>query len=723
MKKKLLMTSVAGAMAVSVFGFQAAETHADNHEFELRVLHTNDTHANLDDVAKRVTLVKSLKAEMPDSNLLVDAGDVFSGSLYFNEFRGQADLEFMNLMGYDAMVFGNHEFDLGTPEGHPELAEFVKGADFPFVSSNVDFSDDSNFDGLQFFEYTTEFENGEIYNGVIREVNGEQVGIFGLTTEETASIASPGPVTFSNYLDAAEEAVAAFEDAGVNKIIALTHIGFNDSAAVDNDMLLAQSVEGIDIIVGGHTHTELSEPEAVGDTLIVQTGANNDNLGQLDVTFDADGVITNYEGTLHEIDDSVEADTEAAEILAEYSSVIDELKNRPSGAEAEVFLDGSRYDPANGDINFGGVRINETNLGNLITDGMLWKAQSIDPDTVIALQNGGGIRASISEGPITYGEALTVMPFGNDLAIMNLTGAEIYEALELSVSQYPAESGAFLHVAGMSFSFDPAMEAGSRVKEAYVMMEDETYVIEEDEMYKVATNVFTATGGDGYDMLEEAYNDGRVSEPGYRDYETFIEYVTSLDEVAPEKEGRIIALTPFEDVTENNWYSGYVADLYYGSILNGKSETMFDSLGTLSRAQAASFIVRSLGLTTDEEASFSDLENVAEATQNEIAAAAANGIVNGIDGEFRPYAPVTRSQLALMLYRAYMVDGEEFTPESTDYFTDVEGWGEETTNAVSFVYETGIASGYGDQYRPLAFSTRAQAAKMISVFLDVETME
>ncbi|KIL46638.1 5'-nucleotidase [Jeotgalibacillus alimentarius] len=715
MKKKLLMTSVAGAMAVGVFGFQAAETHADNHEFELRVLHTNDTHANLDDVAKRVKLVKDLKAEMPENNLLLDAGDVFSGTLYFNEFQGMADLQFMNLMGYDAMVFGNHEFDLGSDDGNSELAEFVKGADFPFVASNVDFSEDMNFDGIQSFDYTAEFANGEIYNGIIKEVNGEQVGIFGLTTAETEGIASPGPVTFSNYLTAAEEAVAEFEAAGVNKIIALTHIGYNDSAAVDNDIQLATEVEGIDIIVGGHTHYSLEEPDMVGDTLIVQTGGNNSELGQLDVTFDNEGMVTSYEGMLHDIGELTEEDAEAAEMLVEYSEAVEELETQPTGGVSEVFLDGTR--------GLGGVRTAETNLGNLITDAMLDKARSIDPETVIALQNGGGIRASLPAGEITLGDVLTVMPFGNDLAIMNLSGAEIFEALEHSVSEYPAELGAFLHVSGMQFTFDPSMEAGSRVQEAYVWMGDEAVMIEEDEMYKVATNVFTAKGGDNFDVFAEAYADGRVSEPGFRDYETFADYIAELGTFAPEKENRIVALTPFVDVMADSWFQPYVADLYYGQVLKGKTETMFDSLGTLSRAQAASLIVRSLDLTTDEEASFSDLENVAEATQAEIAAAAANGIVNGINGEFRPYEPVTRSQLALMLYRAYMADGDEFTPESTDYFTDVEGWGEETTNAVSFVYETGIASGYDDQYRPLAFSTRAQAAKMISVFLDVETMQ
>ncbi|WP_227394341.1 5'-nucleotidase C-terminal domain-containing protein [Jeotgalibacillus aurantiacus] len=713
MNKKLVTATVAGAMAFGVFGLQEQISHADNHEFDLTVLHTNDTHASLDNVAKRVSLVKQLKAENPN-NLLLDAGDVFSGTLYFNEFQGLADLEFMNLMGYDAMVFGNHEFDLGGPEGNAELAEFVKGAEFPFVASNVDFSMDTNFEGLQNDIYTGEFSNGEIYNGIIKEVNGEQVGIFGLTTEETSGIASPGPVTFSNYITAAEEAVAAFEEAGVNKIIALTHIGFDDSANFDNDKLLAENVPGIDIIVGGHTHSQLDEPYVYDGneelTLVVQTGANNSNLGQLDVTFDAEGAITNYAGTLYDVAEA-EEDAEAAELLAPYKEAIADLQEESTGAVSEVFLDGTR--------GLGGVRTAETNLGNLITDGMLAKAKSIDEDTVIALQNGGGIRASIDAGDITIGEALTVLPFGNDLAIMNLSGAEILEALEHSVSQYPNENGAFLHVAGMEFSFDPSMEAGSRVQDVMIWMGDEAVALEEDMMYKVATNVFTAKGGDNYTVFAEAYADGRVSEPGYRDYETFIEHVTSLDEVAPMTEGRITALTPFGDVQADSWFQPYVADLYYDGVIKGKTETTFLPYGTLTRSQAASLLVRSLGLEATEDAPFSDLGNVADETKAEIAAAYEAGIVMGKDGKFMPYQPVSRSQLALMIYRAYNLDEETpYTPNAVDYFNDVERYDAETQNAVSTMFELGIANGYGDEYRPANSSTRSQAAKMISIFLD-----
>ena len=547
MKSKIFKTAVAAILTIGAIGLNDPQTaKAADGDFNLTIMHTNDTHANLDNIAKRVALVKQIRGQNPN-NLLLDAGDVFSGTLYFNTFQGQADLEFMNLMKYDAMTFGNHEFDLGaSAEGHSALAEFIGGADFPMVSANTDVSQDQYLSGYDNDVYTSEFENGEIYNGIIKEIDGEQVGIFGLTTEETSSISSPAAVQFTNYINAAREAVTAFENAGVNKIIALTHIGFDDSKVFDNDQLLAEAVEGIDVIVGGHTHTKLAEPIVYSGhsepVLLVQAEQYNNFLGQLDVTFNEAGAIIDYAGQLHTVADA-EADAEAAELLAPYAAEIEELKNTSTGAVAEAFLNGTRGE--------GGVRASETNLGNLITDGMLATAKTIDPETVIAVQNGGGIRSSIDEGDITYGEVLTVMPFGNALAIMNLTGAEIRAALEHSVKDYPNEFGGFLHVSGMKFTFDPAAPAGSKVKEVYVNMNENSKgksdnsrfkKLKDHKYYKVATNTFTAKGGDGYEAFGTAYTDGRVSEPGNIDFEMFIDYIVGLGEVNPQMEDRIVPI-------------------------------------------------------------------------------------------------------------------------------------------------------------------------------------
>ncbi|MEK4027851.1 5'-nucleotidase C-terminal domain-containing protein [Pseudobacillus sp. FSL P4-0506] len=503
-------------------------------EFDLTVMHGNDTHAHIENIARKVTAIKEVRNAKPNA-LLLDAGDVFSGTLYFNEYLGQADLEFMNLVDYDAMTFGNHEFDLGTKP----LANFIAKAKFPFVSANVNFTSDENVKGFVKGGISALPDNGKVYDGIIKEVDGEKIGIFGLTTAETVDISSPGAgVAFEDYLERSKETVAAFEKQGVNKIIALTHIGFKDGGG-DNDVTLAKEVEGIDVIVGGHSHDLLEEPvlESTGKepTVIVQANEYNKYLGTLDVKFDENGKVIGHAGKLIEIDAKQEDgtyvlkdDAEAAGILAKYKPAIDEKKKTVVG-KTTVALNGERAD----------ARTKETNLGNLVTDSMLEKARTINKDTVIAVQNGGGIRASIDEGDITLDEVLTVMPFGNSLAIMNLTGAEIRAALEHSVKEAPAQFGGFLQMSGLKFTYDSSKPVGERVQTAEVKTAEGYVPLADNESYVVATNTFTAKGGDGYEMFGKAYEEGRVSEPGFVDWEMFRDYLQAHPNIAPGLENRI----------------------------------------------------------------------------------------------------------------------------------------------------------------------------------------
>ncbi|WP_338751886.1 5'-nucleotidase C-terminal domain-containing protein [Bacillus sp. FJAT-52991] len=514
--------------------------------FTLSLMHTNDTHANLENAPKKMTAIKEVRAQKPNA-LLVDAGDAFSGTLYFNEFKGKADLELMNLMGYDVMTFGNHEFDLGSsPEGHQALADFIEGAKFPFVSSNVDFSKDDKLKGLFSDTISSKPEDGKIYNGIVKEVDGQKVGFFGLTTQDTKDISSPEKVEFEDYLAEAEKAVKAFEDMGVNKIVAVSHIGYDDNEAVDNDLTLATQVDGIDVIVGGHSHTKLSEPTVVNKdetgkakdpTVIVQADQYNKFLGTLDVEFDKNGKVVGQAGQLIEIKDQKE-DEEAKAVLAPYTAKIDELKNTPTGATAAKALENPR---TGGDNTKPSVRKNETELGNLITDGMLAKAKEYNPKVVMALQNGGGIRTSIDQGPITVGEVINVLPFGNTLTTMEVTGAELKEAFETSVKTYPIENGGFLHVSGAKVKYDSSKPAGERVVSISYKKSDGTYEeIQDAETYTVATNAFTAKGGDGYDVFKKVYEEGRVTDLGLSDWENLRDHVTSLGTVDPKIEGRIV---------------------------------------------------------------------------------------------------------------------------------------------------------------------------------------
>ncbi len=525
---------------------EEAEEEATN-EFDVTIMHMNDTHAHVEAMPKILSAIKNVRAEK-ENTLLLHGGDVFSGTLYFNEYKGQADVALMNLMGFDAMVFGNHEFDLGSNEnGHKSLSEFVQEAKFPLLGSNIDFSNDPFMAG--FVNSNPLVENatgGQAYHSIVKEIDGEKVGIFGLTTEDTVDIASPMSVTFNNYLNTAKEAVKMFEDAGINKVIAVTHIGYDSNPAVGNDLLLAQ-VEGIDVIVGGHSHTKLSEPKVIttdakgnekNPTIVVQAGQYAENLGKLDVTFNEDGVITEHNGELIKGED-FEEDPEAVEVLRPFKEKIDNVMNEPSGAEALKDLQNPRLTDGNNDS----VRANETELGNLVTDAMLAKAKEKFPETVIALQNGGGIRAPIDKGPIAVGEIIAVLPFGNDPVVATVTGAELKEILEHSVNQAPNESGGFLHVSGMTFTYDSNEEPGSRVIKMEVKDRENYVEIEQENEYLITTNQFTAEGGDGFETFAKIYADGRVTNIGEVDWEQLRNYMVEEKYlngiVDPVREGRI----------------------------------------------------------------------------------------------------------------------------------------------------------------------------------------
>lgn len=513
-------------------------------EFAMTVLHTNDTHANLDldttsvpnNILRRVTAIKEAKASSKNP-ILVDAGDVFSGSLYFNKYLGQADLAFMNLVQYDVMTFGNHEFDKNSNV----LADFIKNASFPFVSSNVNFSKDVVLNEL----FKNEIGNGTvgatIYPALIKDINGAKVGIIGLTTEDTANIASPGDVTFENAVEKAKETVAMLQGKGINKIIVLSHIGY------EADVELAKAVQGIDIIVGGHSHTKLdaavvdnSDPSA--PKLIVQTGEKGQFLGKLEVSFNDEGILTKWHDQLISIDAmtgkefNIAEDADAKQILeSKYKPGVLEMSKTVVG-NTDVILNGLRAD----------VRSKETNLGNLIADGMLAAAKAAGTNAVIALQNGGGIRETISEGPITQGEVLTVLPFNNDLVTITLTGQEIKDAMENGVSTITTtKDGRFPHIAGMRFDYDSTKPVNERVVRIQVKNGDSYVPIDLKAKYEVATNAFTAKGGDFYASLEKAYKEGRVNLLYLPDYEVFTSYIQKLGTITAATsavEGRIVDL-------------------------------------------------------------------------------------------------------------------------------------------------------------------------------------
>lgn len=488
--------------------------------FKLSVMHVNDSHANVEKYPKLTTAVKQVRGEKPNA-LLVDAGDVFSGTLYFNQYLGKADLWFMNNLKYDAMTFGNHEFDKDSNV----LASFIKETTFPLVSANVNVTKDPVLGALFQNEISTAPEGGKIYPAIVKTVDGEKVGIFGLTTEDTTFLASPSDdIVFENAVEKAEATVVSLEAEGIDKIVVLSHLGYGP------DQDLATKVDGIDVIVGGHTHTKLEQPVVVQKaepTVIVQANEYLNYLGVLDVTFDDNGVVTAQEGKLLDIKNYVDDETALAKVN-EFKAPLEELKKTVVGSSS-VVLDGERTN----------VRSKETNLGNLITDAMVDRANQLVPGTYIAMQNGGGIRASIDQGDVTLGEIHTVMPFANLLVTLDLTGEEIWQALEHSVSKVESGAGQFMQVSGIQYKYDPAKPAMDRVWEVKVKTANGYESIDLTKTYSVATNAFVADGGDGYTVFKKAKTEGRIHELLIVDYEILTDYISKNSPVAPTVEGRI----------------------------------------------------------------------------------------------------------------------------------------------------------------------------------------
>ena len=508
------------------------------------ILHTNDVHARFLEfgrfgstcredeaaagacfggVARRATAIAAARAEVP-SSLLLDAGDQFQGTLFFSRFRGAAASRLMNHLGYDAMVVGNHEFD----DGPQTLADFAAALDFPLLATNVDTSDEPLL-------------RDRLARSAVIERDGERYGVVGYITEETPSLSSPGPtLSFASVDETVTEAVRELEDLGVDKIIALSHAGY------ERDLAVARSISGIDVIVGGHTNTLLSNlaEDAQGPyptlvtspagepVAVVQAFAWGKYLGRLDLTFDADGVVVSASGEPILLNVQVEPDPTVAEMIGPLAEEVASFSGEVIGSAA-VDLRGDERS----------CRFSECNLGNLIADALLVEGRAAGVE--IALHNSGSIRSTIAAGPITIGDVLEVLPFGNTLSTFSLSGSDLRAALEHAVSraENPGNDGTgrFLQVAGVRYAFRLAEPAGERVQRIEVRSEDGGYVpLDEDRLYKIASNDFSRGGGDDYTILRDGaidpYDQGRLLS------DIVIDFIRDTSPVAPRVEGRLRSL-------------------------------------------------------------------------------------------------------------------------------------------------------------------------------------
>ncbi|MEI2387309.1 bifunctional metallophosphatase/5'-nucleotidase [Breoghania sp. JC706] len=509
-------------------------------DYALTILHTNDFHSRIEPINKydstcgaeddkagkcfggsarfmaKITERRDAIRAAGGNVLLLDGGDQFQGSLFFTHYKGKAAAELMNRIGYDAMVVGNHEFD----DGPEVLSAFIEAIDFPILLANADVSREASL-------------KDKLRSALVMEVGGEKIGLIGITAEDTGELSSPGDdVRFLDAVATLKGATQAFQAAGITRIIVLSHSGYK------HDKEIAALVPGIDVIVGGHSHTYLSNsddkaegpyPTFVdnaegGRTAIVQAAAYGKFLGEVNVVWNDAGDLVSAAGAPILMDASVIGDAETGKRVAELAAPLDEIRNEVIGRTTAA-VEGSREV----------CRKQECEMGDLVADAMLArvKDQGID----IAIQNGGGLRASIDAGDVTMGEVLTVLPFQNTLATFRLKGSDVLAALENGFSQVEDGAGRFPQVAGMKVVWDAGKPAGKRVVSVEIMTDGGYAPIEPDRLYGVVSNNYMRGGGDGYAIFATAGQDAYDFGPNLED--AVADYISKADGYEPRTDGRI----------------------------------------------------------------------------------------------------------------------------------------------------------------------------------------
>jgi 5'-nucleotidase len=451
-------------------------------------------------MARIATLVARTRQESPHT-LLALAGDTISPSIMSAVLRGEQMIAAWNQLGLDVATFGNHEFDFGPPT----LLARMRESRFAWVSSNV-----------------LDRATGQPFGGArathVVERDGVAVGFFGLTVADTPQTSSPGPgVEFRDPIATARGAVANLRTGRRPIVVAVTH---QDMPA---DERMAREVPGIHLVIGGHEHDPLEN--LVGETLITKAGADGVFVVRIHLQATRDGKVLARQHRFIPITPELPEDPAMAALVARYQGRLSEALDVRIG-ETRVPLDARNA----------ALRTSETNAGNLVTDVMRGRLQAD-----VALMNGGGIRGNqlVPAGALTRRDINALLPFLNVLVMVEVPGKVLLEVLERSVSVYPRESGGFLQVSGLSFVFDPARPPGQRVVRVVVGGEP----LDPERRYKLATNSYTAGGGDGYAMLATAKplvfpEDG----PGLA--ETLLEAIERAGVIAPATEGRITRSGP-----------------------------------------------------------------------------------------------------------------------------------------------------------------------------------
>ena len=555
------------------------------------ILHSNDVHGAITGyacIAALKTDYESRGAEV----ILVDAGDYSQGTTNVSTTKGADAVAMMNAAGYDVVTIGNHELDYG----YEQLMDNMSKAEFKVVCADV-----FDADGTTIFDanytYTTK--------------SGVKVGFFGLLTPEAQTKANPALIkglTFAidDLWAVSQKQIDALADADV--VICLSHLGVDNETKPYTSYDLWNNTKGIDMIIDGHSHTVMTKGDK--NEPIQSTGTAFANIGVI-VIDDASKKIESNE--LVAVTDTMAKD-EAVAAAAE--KIIDRVKAEydVKFAVSKVELNGAKAPNGNRDV--------ETNNGDLITDAMVWQVLqnkdglTVNEDHVVAITNGGGIRAAIKPGDVTKNDINTVLPFGNTVAVVYVTGAELLEALEASTYCTPGAIGGFPQVSGINFTlhtgkaYDANAETypgstyyGPKSINRVVINSINGKEFKENEVYAVVTNNFCAAGGDTYYAFASA---SAQFDTGIPVDEAVMAYITRelkgvIGEQYAAPQGRIL-MNPFKDVKASAWYGSYVIDLYNDGVINGTSATTYAPNDTLTWAQALKLLLVSSGDLKAEDA-------------------------------------------------------------------------------------------------------------------------
>ncbi|HQG39333.1 MAG TPA: 5'-nucleotidase C-terminal domain-containing protein [Spirochaetales bacterium] len=512
--KKLLSVLVVLIAVISIAGCVGGQ--AKPQQAELVILHFNDYHAQLEadkdgqgGIAALASVVKETRATNQNV-LFVSAGDINTGSMVSDKNDGMPDIEIFNLLKLDATVIGNHEFD----KAPAVFAKQIAAAKYPYISANI------KKDGKTAF---TPY--------IVKVINGLKVGIFGITTSDTPVKAHPLKVagyTFTNEIETAKEMVAQLRNVEkVDIVIGLFHVGVGDGAGPNPANKIAEAVSGIDLIIDGHSHTEMKEPLVVNGTPIVQAGYNARYVGRAVISYNKGAVSLKEwktiplnikkDGAL--VGTAITPDPEVAAMVKKYADAIKAQYNVKIATTTAAFDLGDRL-----------TRKQETPLGNIVADSMVFKARAMGIKADFAFTNGGGIRKSLPAGDVTRMNAYEVLPFGNTLAYFEMTGEQVLELFK-NIGAIPLGNGGFANVSkDVRFTLDTINKVAKDIT-------INGQPIDPAKKYIVITNDFIAVGGDGmYPFLKTlTFKDTFIDM-----LEGFIEYLQSLPQpITPTTDGRI----------------------------------------------------------------------------------------------------------------------------------------------------------------------------------------